>query len=127
MARNPSKKAVSLRDISWMYGALQLKDALADFIAGVNNPGLSGRALHARAGDTLLPFQSLPVYHNIKFTSVSDAQGSEIVDTIHVRPEQKDPRGRIIPARFDTVLVRARGQDIQQGNRGDYCLYEVWI
>jgi hypothetical protein len=112
MAQNPSKKAVSLHDISWLYGALQFKDALADFIAAVNHPGISGRALHARAADTLLPFQSVRVYHHIKFTSES-----EIIDAIHIRPEQKDLRGRIIPARFDTVLV----QDIGQGNQ---CSYE---
>jgi hypothetical protein len=98
---------VSLRDISWLYGALQFKDALADFIAAVNHPGISGRALRACAADTLLPFQSVPVYHNIKFTS---SKGQEIIDTIHIRPEQKDARGRIIPARFDTALVQGGGQ-----------------
>jgi hypothetical protein len=107
MTQNPSKKAVSLHDISWLYGALQFKDALADFIAAINHLGISGRALHAHAGDTLLPFQSVRVYHHIKFTSES-----EIIDTIHIWPEQKDSCGWIIPACFDTVLV----QDIGQGN-----------
>jgi hypothetical protein len=69
VAQSPSKKAVSLYDISWLYGALQFKDALANFIAMVNHPGISGRALHVHAADTLFLLQSVPVYHNIKFTS----------------------------------------------------------
>lgn len=110
MAQTPSRNAVLFPDVSSTYGAPLFQDLLADFIAGVNNPGLAARALRTRAINTLLPFRSVQVYHNIKFTTPSDAQESEIVDVIHVRPEQKDSRGRIIPARFDTVLIRGSGQ-----------------
>jgi hypothetical protein len=122
MAQTPSRKAVPFPDISWKYGALQFQDALADFIAGVNNPGLGVRALHARAANTLLPFRTVQVYHNIKFTTPSGAQESEteIVDAVHVRPEQKDSRGRIIPARFDTVLIQGSGQ-------GNCFTLKLWI
>ena len=110
IAQTPSRKAVPFLDIFWKYGAPLFQDALADFIVGVNNPGLGVRALRARAENTLLPFRTVRVYHHIKFTSTNGSQESEIVDAVHVRPEQKDSRGRIIPARFDTVLVQGSGQ-----------------
>ena len=57
--------------------------------------------------DTLIPFRSVLVHHRIKFT---DLDQSEIVNSIQVRPEQKDARGRLVPSRFDTVLVRGKSQ-----------------
>jgi Plavaka transposase len=110
MAQTPSRKAVPFPDIFWKYGAPLFQDTLADFIAGVNNPGLGVRALRTHAANTLLPFRTVRVYHNIKFTATSDAQELEIVDAVYVRPEQKDSRGRIIPVRFDTVLIQGSGQ-----------------
>ena len=110
IAQKPSSKAVPFPDLFWKYGARLFQDALADFIAGVNNPGLGTRALRARAENTLLPFRTVRVYHNIKFTAANDTQASGIIDAVHVQPDQKDKRGRIIPARFDTVLIRGSGQ-----------------
>jgi len=110
IAHKLSSKAVPFPDIFGKYGAHLFQDALADFIAGINNPGLGTCALHVRAADTLLSFRTVCVYHNIKFTAANDAQELEIVDAIHVRPEQKDKRGRIIPEHFDTVLVQGNGQ-----------------
>ena len=73
------------------------QDALADFIVGINNPGLGVCALRAWAENTLLPFRTVRIYHHIKFTSTSGTQESEIVDAVHVQPEQKDKCGWIIP------------------------------
>ena len=115
MAQNPSVKAVSLPTIPSRYCAVLFQDALGDFIASINNPGLTGNPLHARGADTLIPFRTVPVFHYIKFTSTRDSSGSEIMDVIHARPEQRDSRGRVIPSRFDTVLVR--GKDHNQGNK----------
>jgi hypothetical protein len=42
MARHPSAKATSFDDLNSRYGALTFQDALADFIAQVNNPGIRG-------------------------------------------------------------------------------------
>ena len=47
------------------------------------------------------------MHHRIKFT---DSDQTEIVDSVQVQPEQKDKRGRLVPARFDTVLVRGKSQ-----------------
>jgi len=109
-AQTPSRKAVSFPDIFWKYSAPLFQDAMADFIVAINNPGLGLRALRAHAANTLLPFRTVRVYHNIKFTAPNDTQELEIVDAVHVRPEQRDKRGRIIPARFDTVLIQGSGQ-----------------
>jgi hypothetical protein len=117
IAQTPSSKAVPFPDIFWKYGATLFQDALADFITGVNNPGLGVRALRARAANTLLPFRTVRVYHHIKFT-FENAQESEIVDAIYIRPEQKDKRGRIIPARFDMVLIQGTGS-----GQGETLLY----
>jgi hypothetical protein len=57
----------------------------------------------------LLPFNSLSMFHKIKFTSKiegnSDSSESDVVDTIHVWPEQTDNHGQIILVQFNTVLV----------------------
>ncbi|KAH9013253.1 hypothetical protein EDB84DRAFT_1444325 [Lactarius hengduanensis] len=115
MARNPSLKAVSFNDLADKYRALDFQDALADFIAQFNHPRASATALRALAEDTLLPFRHVPVFHKIKFVSTPDLV---IIDAVHVRPDQRDARGRTIPSRFDTVIVRGRHQDSAHGNNG---------
>jgi len=110
IAQKPSSKAVPFTVIFWKYGTPLFQDALGNFIAGVNNPELRTHALHLRGGNTLLPFCTVCVYHNIKFMAANDAQVSGIIDAVHVWPEQKDKHRRIIPAQFDTVLIRGSGQ-----------------
>jgi hypothetical protein len=75
---------------------------LADFIVQVNHPGATSAAvLHARAANTYIRFCAVLVFHNIKFTE----NGNEILNSVHIWPEQKNSRWWIIPSRFDTVLV----------------------
>jgi len=107
--RNTLKKSKSLDILARDYGALNFQDALADFIVQINHPGVSGGTLRDRAHNTHIPFARVPVYHKIKFikSGNSNESASEIADVVHVRPEQRDSRGRIIPARFDTVLVES--------------------
>ncbi len=118
MARNPTIKAVRFGELATQYGVIDFQDALADFIALTNYPGASTARLRTRAADTLIPFQSVPVFHRIKFTSRGDSEDSEIVDSVVVRPEQRDACDRIVPSRFDTVLVRSRHQDVMHGTHG---------
>ena len=121
MARYPPLKAVSFNDLAQKYGAIDFQDALADFIAQTNHPTTSGAALAALAWNTLIPFHTVPVHHKIKF---ANSDGSEIMDTIQIWPEQKDKHGRTIPACFDTVLVRGKAQDAGlHGVNGKFCLY----
>jgi hypothetical protein len=106
MARHPIGRVhfdVLARD----YGAPDFQDALADFIAQHNHPGLSGVALRDRAHNTHIPFTRVLVHHKIKFLKNGPSNESEIVDVIQVRPELKGSRGQVNPARFDTVIVES--------------------
>ena len=120
MTRNPSLKAVSFNDLADKYRALDFQDALADFIARINHPQASATALKALAEDTLLPFRAVPVFHKIKFVSNHD---SEIIDTVQVRPDQRDARGRLIPSRFDTVIIHGETQVGAHRNKGKFKSY----
>ena len=111
MTQKPSKKKVTFDSLANDFGALAFQDALAEFIAQLNYPGASRGALRNHAHNTHIPFSGVPVYHKIKFTARGDLKDTEIMDSVQVRPEQKDSRGRIIPARFDTVVV--------QGDKGN--------
>ena len=101
MAQGPSQWRVLFDVLVRDYGALEFQDALADFIAQANYPEASGAALWQCAHNTHIPFSGVPVYYNVKFTKGGK---SEIVDAIHVWPDHKD-HGRIIPGRFNTVIV----------------------
>jgi hypothetical protein len=107
MAQNPTFKAVSFEVIETQYGASYFRSTLGEYIACINNPTFSGRRLHSCATNTLIPFNSVPVFSKIKF---SPNGNTKIVDSVHVQPEQVDARGRTIPARFDTILVHGETQ-----------------
>ena len=119
MARSPSVKAVSFDDLARRYGAVSFQDELADFVARMNHPSASAAVRRSRAADTLIPFRSVPVFHKVKFTSKLT---SDIIDAVHVRPEQSDVHGRVIPARFDTVLIRESSPGRVCAN-GEFHLY----
>jgi hypothetical protein len=105
MPLHPTLKSVSFQTLVSDYGAKLFQDALADFIARVNHPGVSLATLRSRARNTLIPFREVPVFHKIKFTASRNSNKSEVVDSVQVRPAQTNPLGRIIPEQFDTVLV----------------------
>ena len=119
MARIPSIRSVSFGDLSVKYGAIEFQDCLADFIAQVNNPGASAAVLRARSADTLLPFRSVPVFHRIKFFT-SNADHSNVSDSVVVRPEHRDTHGRTVPSRFDTVVVQDGHSTAVHGNNGEF-------
>lgn len=108
MARHPTLKAVPLSRVKADYGAVFFEAAIARFIVQYHQPNLSHAQIEQAAGSVYLRFQSLPVYHKIKFWNPdpferSDQEGTR--DAVHVRPIRQDSRGRNVPARFDTVLV----------------------
>ena len=117
MPQHPTVKAVSFDDLVRKYGAIDFPDALADFIAHMNHPGTSAVTLRARAGDTLIPFRAVAVFHRIRFVASADCEKSETVDAVNAMPARIDLHGRIVPSRFDTVLVH-NGQDCARINRG---------
>jgi len=118
MARHPSRKNASFDILKTQYGAPDFQDVLAEFIVQVNNPGASRSILSLHAEDALIPFRGILVLHVIKFTGTD---GSQTIDSVHARPEQRDKHGRIIPLRFDTVLVQSPSPDTKQGQiKGNY-------
>jgi hypothetical protein len=116
MAQNPSVKAQSVNEIIGTYGTVDFADVLGDFIAGVLNDLVPGRATQYHVENIFLPFSRVPVYHTMKFTKTCGLGQSEIVDTVHMRPEHRDLNGRIIPSRFDTVLIKGRDHT-DEGNK----------
>ena len=124
MAVDPTKSA-TFDVLARNYGAVDFQDALADFLSHLNNPGLSAHTVRQRAEDLLIPFRSVPVFHNIKFTKRGDSGEFEISDSAHARPEVVDKRTQIIPARFDTVIVHQDNMH-SQGNKGRSHLYQNW-
>jgi len=106
MTRNLTLRRVSFNSITNNYGAIDFQDLLSDFLAHLRRPHLSGWALHDCGENTLIAFHHTPVFHKIKFM---DRDGA-VIDSIHIRPEQLDSCEQIIPARFDTVLVRTGQQ-----------------
>lgn len=121
MTRYPTRGRVYFEELAQDYGAAYFQDAIGDFIAKINNPGASMGTLNNQARNTLIPFRSVSVFHKIKF-SRSDTSESDIVDVVHVRPEQMDAQGRAVPSRFDTVLLRGK-QDNIHGVNGKHHFY----
>ena len=115
MAQHPSVRSVKFDDLVKEYGAIDILDALADFIAKINYFGATMGVLQAHARNIVIPFSSVHVFNKIKFTSPGS---SDIVDAIHVHAERKDPTGHIVPSRFDTVLVRGKESNCIHGING---------
>ena len=114
-ARFPSQKAVRINDIPSLYGAVDFRQALAEFILKTSNPNLTVHQIRALAPRYSIPFQTVPVFYKIKFWN-EDAQGreeaAETLDCVHVRPAHKDSSNRKVPSRFDTVLINEKdGKD----------------
>ncbi|KAF8271640.1 hypothetical protein EI94DRAFT_1538505, partial [Lactarius quietus] len=122
MTLHLTSKAVSFKTLAEKYGAVEFQDALADYIASINNPGASAANLQGQASDTLIPFRTVPMYHRIKFVSPSNTENTEIINSVIVQPEHFDTQGQIVPVRFDTILVRGT-QDIIHGNNGESDTY----
>ena len=124
MALNPTAKLVTFDVLAHNYGAVGFQDALADFLAHLNYPSASASALRQRAVDILIPFCSILVFHNIKFTKSGHSGESEISDTVHARPETADTHSHVIPARFDSVIVQQDSLH-SQGLKGKPYLYQT--
>lgn len=108
LAANPARSHVQWPDIESVYGATYIKDAIARWVARMNNPNGTDAQIETAALDVHLPVDGLPVYHRASFWLGHSQQhplSSNEYDTIIVRPERKDTLKRIVPARFDTALV----------------------
>ncbi|KAJ7203429.1 hypothetical protein C8J57DRAFT_1101231 [Mycena rebaudengoi] len=109
MAKNPSRKSVKFSSVEEAYGATFFRDALARYIVQLTDPELNSAQTERAANNFDLPFNSIPVFQNIKFSTTDPYANSgpadSIVDSIHVQPARVLKNGDAVPARFDTALV----------------------
>lgn len=122
MAKHPSVNRVGYNDLAFKYGASDFQDALGDYLATLPS------ALFSEGREALIPFQRVAVYHKVKFVTNDHSSGTpDIIDAVVARPEQTDSQGRVIPARFDTVLVhsssRARGEHANRGHSEQFLYF----
>ncbi|KAJ6617740.1 hypothetical protein B0H10DRAFT_1796823, partial [Mycena sp. CBHHK59/15] len=109
MTKHPTLKSVRLTRLVDDYGATFFRDALARYVCRLNEPHLSTDQVERHSQDLTFSFNTLPVFHRIKFTTQDPytARGPEdsVVDSIHVQPGRFLKNGEELPARFDTALV----------------------
>ncbi|KAI1786574.1 hypothetical protein LXA43DRAFT_975694 [Ganoderma leucocontextum] len=109
IAKWPTVPSLRLAAAETDYGAPFFRDALARFLVKHRDPTLvETRDIEREANKMVFRFASVPAYHRLKFV-LEDAQQLGIMDVTrdaaHARPARKDRRGKVVPARFDTVLV----------------------
>ncbi|KAI0055548.1 hypothetical protein BV25DRAFT_1815428 [Artomyces pyxidatus] len=109
IARHPIVKSAKFSVLQDQYGAVDFEPALYNLIMQIRNPHLTTRQLSRQPiEEKTLPFRSVAVFHNIKFWNRDPQEREQAPDTrdaAHVRPAYEDSRGRLVPGRFDTVLV----------------------
>ena len=119
MTCRPSVRAVSIDKLIMDYGATYFRDALARFVVQWQNPDLPPPAVERESVNIRIPFVNVSAYHRIKYV---EGDESTTVDSIHVQPKRQDKYGRLVPGRFDTVLVRI-GSENQTGIHGMYLIF----
>jgi len=113
----PSVKAVDLDDLVNRYSATFFREALRRYLVLSKNTStsLTRHQLEQQTLYTDIPFTSLPVFHKLKFTTTANADSDEAKlitsDAIHARPERRSKRGTLIPARFDTALLKLESDE----------------
>ncbi|KAJ7787078.1 hypothetical protein B0H14DRAFT_3163444 [Mycena olivaceomarginata] len=69
ITKHPTLKSVRLTRLVADYGATFFHDALARYVVHLNDPELSRRQVEEKSNDLGFSFNSVPVYHRIKFTT----------------------------------------------------------
>ncbi|KAG1731114.1 uncharacterized protein EDB91DRAFT_1238998 [Suillus paluster] len=114
MTKHPTIKAVTLDKVTNEYGATYFRESLARYVVKATLPAnttITSRQLEDRAVDVYIPFQTLPVFHKIKWVSV-DVRGHGdppvTVDSVHARPGRSlagSFASDSVAARFDTAFI----------------------
>ncbi|KAG2124977.1 hypothetical protein BD769DRAFT_1358565 [Suillus cothurnatus] len=122
MTKHPTVKRVQLDRIVQEYGATFFTAALARFVVGINQPGLSAAQLEREAAHIIIPFDTVATFHRIKFNTINahGIQDSSItMDSVHCQPSQKDKRGHMIPVlEYETERSEARGRSESRESEG---------
>lgn len=116
-AMYPSAYSVSFDTLANSYGAYDIRNALALYIAKARYPSYSASRLQTVAATTHLPLQSLHVYNKVTFTNPDPylrlREAPDLVDVVYAKPARPGRYGSEIPGRFDTVLVDlGKGKDL---------------
>jgi hypothetical protein len=121
LAKHPSVKRVTFASLADQYGTIHFQAAMARFVVQLMQPGLTARQSEEAACHVNLPFQSVAVFHKVRYGTVGDdgLVNNVTVDAIHARPAQHDCHNRRVPTRFDTALVNL-GNGGKMGVEGDY-------
>ncbi|KAJ7673177.1 hypothetical protein DFH06DRAFT_1266823 [Mycena polygramma] len=123
MTNNPTLKAVRLTRLVTDYGAKFFRDALARYVVQLNYPTLSRAQVEARSRDLNFSFNSVPVFHRIKFTTVHRSRARGLHRRLYTRPTIKN--GEVLPARFDTALIND-GTGGMRGDAGEFhCILQL--
>lgn len=108
IAKWPNVKGLRFETATRKYGTTFLRGALARFIVSYRDATLSTAEIERESVNVSFPFRSVPAFHKLKIT-LEDVQDlgimEELKDVVHVRPERTDSHNRMVPGRFDTVLV----------------------
>jgi len=110
MAQQPTEYGVSLDTIKESYGASSFNTALARYIIHLKHPQLSQRQVRNAAEDFHIPFHKVSVFHRIKFISHDpfsiNPSADIVVNSIHSEPSCLYKYGKVIPAQFDTAIIK---------------------
>ncbi|CDO72219.1 hypothetical protein BN946_scf184970.g71 [Trametes cinnabarina] len=121
IARHPSVKALTFARASQAYGATELQSALAHFAVQYREPHLPPAEVKRRAAALYLRFNTVAAFHRMKFL-LDNAQELGVMedtkDAAHARPQRHDKHGRLVPGRFDTVLINEHGEGGTAGIQG---------
>ncbi|KAG1729535.1 uncharacterized protein EDB91DRAFT_1239235 [Suillus paluster] len=96
LVKHPSVKQVTFASLADQYGAIHFQAAMARFVVQVMQPDLTARQSEDAACHVNLPFQSVAVYHKVRYSTVGDdgMLNNVTVDAIHARPARRDCHNR---------------------------------
>ncbi|KAF8868191.1 hypothetical protein BD779DRAFT_1684565 [Infundibulicybe gibba] len=109
MTKHPTVRSVAISRLIRDYGAKHFNIALAHFAVRLLHPDLrTNRLIEEKASQMDIYFNSVPVYHTAKFIAQYPAQ-------------------EVIPARFDTALIRDSDTTTTGDNLKDYRVGRVRV
>ncbi|KAJ7504642.1 hypothetical protein B0H11DRAFT_1709428 [Mycena galericulata] len=130
MTKHPTVKSAKIGRLVDAYGATFFREALAKFVVHYSNPTLTLAQVKLKSHYIHLPFNAVPVFHRIKYTTPDPhAAGGpldSVIDAVHVQPSRQLASGQDIPGRFDTVLVND-GTGELTGVQGIYRVAQVRV
>ncbi|KAJ3807099.1 hypothetical protein F5876DRAFT_90747 [Lentinula aff. lateritia] len=106
---HPTLKSVTLSKLEDKgvkgYGAVNFTRALKQFVVQFRNPHLQSNIIDEYAHFIVLPFRTLPIWHQVKFTNM-DLFGKKTLDSVSAHPRHFNSHGQVTQLlQFDTALI----------------------